>query len=205
MDPLELLGDAIEHISEKYAKSILSGAGIDENNEFYQTLADIIKQTYEVEARFTAMNNQLDRLQSSVKSAADAYTTLLSGGYSSSELLDSIQAITQAVKDMGESFDWEAIAASANPLQAIQDAIDSVSKSYADSVLSGAGIDSDSKFGQMLTNIVQEAYKSEAALSSLNTQVDSLQSAYSSLTDIIQTYNETGYITFDQLQTLLEM
>lgn len=53
--------------------------------------------------------------------------------------------------------------------------------------------------------MIQESYKSEAALSSLNTQIDSLQSAYNGLTDIVRTYNETGRITFDQLQTLLAM
>lgn len=154
---------------------------------------------------FTSSADSLDKFQSSVKSAADAYTTLLTGNFSSSELLDSIQAINKAASDMGESIDWESISTSDNPLQAIQDAIESVSKTYADSVLSGAGIDADSKFGQMLANIVQESYKSESALSSLNTQVDSLQSAYNNLTDIVTAYNETGYITFDQLQTLLAM
>lgn len=154
---------------------------------------------------FTSSADSLDKFQSSVKSAADAYTTLLTGNFSSSELLDSIQAINKAASDMGESIDWETISTSGNPLQAIQDAIESVSKTYADSVLSGAGIDADSKFGQMLANIVQESYKSESALSSLNTQIDSLQSAYNNLTDIVTAYNETGYITFDQLQTLLAM
>lgn len=153
----------------------------------------------------TSSADSLDKFQSSVKSAADAYTTLLTGNFSSSELLDSIQTINKAASDMGESIDWETISTSGNPLQAIQDAIESVSKTYADSVLSGAGIDADSKFGQMLANIVQESYKSESALSSLNTQVDSLQSAYNNLTDIVTAYNETGYITFDQLQTLLAM
>lgn len=155
--------------------------------------------------QITSSEESLDKFQSAVKSAADAYTTLLSGNYSSSELLDSIQAITKAASDMGESIDWESIAASDNPLQAIQDQIESISESYAESVLSGAGIDTDSKFGQMLANIIQETYKSEAALSSLNTQIDSLQSAYDDLTDIVDSYNKTGYISFDQLQTLLAM
>ncbi len=153
----------------------------------------------------TSSTDSLDKFQSSVKSAADAYEKLLSGNYSSTDLLDSIQTINKAASDMEESIDWETISTSGNPLQAIQDAIESVSKTYADSVLSGAGIDADSKFGQMLANIVQESYKSESALSSLNTQVDSLQSAYNNLTDIVTAYNETGYITFDQLQTLLAM
>lgn len=155
--------------------------------------------------QLSANEESLDKFQSSVKSAADAYTTLLSGNYSSSQLLDSIQAINQAATDMGDSLDWETISTSENPLQSIQDAIESVSKSYAESVLSDTGIDTDSKFGQMLANIVQESYKSEAQLSSLNTQIDSLQSAYDDLTDIVNTYNETGHITFDQLQTLLAM
>lgn len=194
---------------------IIAGESSDAFKEVFNEIAALAKERADVVNGFdsksklfdqlTTSTDSLDKFQSSVKSAADAYTTLLTGNYSSSELLDSIQAITKAASDMGESIDWESISTSGNPLQAIQDAIESVSKTYADSVLSGTGIDSDSKFGQMLANIIQEAYKSEAALSSLNIQVDSLQSAYSSLTDIIQTYNETGYITFDQLQTLLAM
>lgn len=147
--------------------------------------------------------DSIDKFQSAVKSASEAYTTLMSGNYSSTDLLDSIQAINQAAVDMGNNtIDWESILTSADPLQAIEEAIESVSQTYADSILSGA---KDSGFGKMLANIVQESYKSEAALSSLNTQIDSLQSAYNSLTDIVDTYNETGYITFDQLQTLLAM
>ena len=166
--------------------------------------SDISSKPITLSGQLTKSEESLDKFQSSIKSAADAYTTLLTGNYSSSELLDSIQAINKAASDMGKSVDWESIAASDHPIQAIQDEIESVSKTYADSVLSGTGIE-DSDFGQMLANIVQEAYKSEAALSSLNKQIDSLQSAYNSLTDIVAAYNETGYITFDQLQTLLAM
>ena len=194
---------------------IIAGESSDAFKEVFNEIAALAKEqedvvngsssTVKLFDQLTSSTDSLDKFQSSVKSAADAYTTLLTGNYSSSQLLDSIQAITKAASDMGESIDWESISASGNPLQAVQDAIESVSKSYADSVLNGAGIDTDSKFGQMLANIVQESYESEAALSSLNTQVDSLQSAYNNLTDIVATYNETGYITFDQLQTLLAM
>ena len=202
-------------------KAIEYGVCTDKSAEEVQKLIDLLIElgivqdnvngdTFNVDpttlsTTLTNSQDSLDKFQSSVKSAADAYTTLLTGNYSSSELLDSIQAITKAASDMGGSIDWESIATSGNPLQAIQDAIESVSESYADSVLSGARINTDSRFGQMLANIVQEAYKSEAALDSLNTQIDSLQSAYNNLTDIVSAYNETGYITFDQLQTLLAM
>lgn len=192
-------------------------AGLDVDDDTIQSWDELIERIEKVKGdafnvdpttlstALTSSNDSLDKFQSSVKSAADAYTTLLTGNYSSSELLDSIQAINKATSDMGEAIDWESISTSGNPLQAIQDAIESVSRTYADSVLNDVGIDTDSKFGQMLANIVQEAYESEAALSSLNTQIDSLQSAYNNLTDIVATYNETGYISFDQLQTLLAM
>lgn len=191
-----------------------TGATAEETAQHIRALVDEMEQSGEtsynitpitISTALTTSTDSLDKFQSSVKSAADAYTTLLTGNYSSSELLDSIQAINKAASDMGESIDWESIVSSDNPLQAIQDEIESVSNTYAESVLSGSGIDTDSKFGQMLANIVQAAYKSETALSSLNTQIDSLQSAYDDLADIVNTYNETGYITFDQLQTLLAM
>lgn len=42
-------------------------------------------------------------------------------------------------------------------------------------------------------------------MSSINNQIDNLQSAYSSLTSIMEEYNETGILSMDNLQTLLEM
>ena len=143
----------------------------------------------------------LDKFQASIKSAAEAYTTLLTGNYSSNDLLDSIQAINQAASDMKGTIDWEEI----ESLDELGDKIEEISQTYANSVLSGAGIDIDNDFRQMLANIIQEAYESEAALASLNTQIDSLQDSYKNLTDIIETYNQHSYVTFDQLQTLLSM
>lgn len=153
----------------------------------------------------TSSADSLDKFRSSVKSASDAYATLLAGDYSSAELLDSIRTISQTVSDLKGSIDWDAIFSSDHPLQSIQEEIASLSAAYADSILADAEIGTDSGLGQMLSNIVQEAYESQAALSALNTQLNSLQSAYGSLTEIVATYNETGSVTFNQLQTLLAM
>ncbi len=153
----------------------------------------------------TSSADSLDKFRSSVKSASDAYATLLAGDYSSAELLDSIRTISQTVSDLKGSIDWDAIFSSDHPLQSIQEEIASLSAAYADSILADAEIGTDSGLGQMLSNIVQEAYESQAALSALNTQLNSLQSAYGSLTEIVAAYNETGSVTFDQLQTLLAM
>jgi len=153
--------------------------------------------------QLTKSAESLDKFQSSLKTAADAYTTLLTGNYSSSELLDSIQAINKAASDMGESINWESISISDNPMQALKDAIETVSNTYAESVLSGAGIDPDSRFGQMLVNIVDETYRVQAAYDAFNSSIDTVQSAYDKLNAAVGEYNENGYVTLDTLQSVL--
>ena len=150
----------------------------------------------------TALTNSqesLDQFQSSVKSASEAYTTLLSGNYSSSELLDSIQTINEAVTDMKGFIDWEEI----DSLDLLGDKLEDISKSYAESILSVAGINVGSDFGQILTNIIQQMYEVEAQFTGMNTQLDNLQSSYKTVTDVLESYNETGYISLDNLQSLL--
>lgn len=153
--------------------------------------------------QLTTSGEELDKFQSSVKSATEAYSKLLSGNYSSTELLDSIQTINKAVSDMGGSLDWEFINSQTDSLELLGDAIQHISQKYAESILSGAGIDIDSEFGQMLANIIQQIYDAEAAFEGMNSQLDSLQSSYQTLTGILESYNETGYITLDNLQSLL--
>lgn len=196
---------------------IIAGEGSDAFKEFFNEIAALADQTEDTVNgvankanlfdQLTTSKDALDKFQSSVKSAADAYSTLMSGNYSSSDMLDSIQAINEAVTEMGGSLDWEFIDTQTqlNSLDLLGGAIEHISQKYAESVLSGAGIDVDSKFGQMLANNIIQAQKASTELEVLDDQIDSLQSAYSDLTDIVDTYNETGYITFDQLQTLLEM
>ena len=154
-------------------------------------------------SKLTNSEESLDKFQSSVKSAADAYATLLSGNYSSTELLDSIQAINQAVTDMGESIDWEDVDwKDLDSLDLFGNKLEEVSQKYAESILSGAGID-DSEFSQILTDIVSQMYKVEAEFTGMNAQFDRLQSSYQTLTGILESYNETGYVSLDNLQSLL--
>ena len=169
-------------------------------NRYEEALESV--STEDSSSLFTQLNNSkdsLDKFQSSVKSAYDAYSTLLSGNYSSNELLDSIQAINQAMSDIGSEIQWESMFGGGIGLAQVQENIEREFQKYAESI----GID-DSVFSNMLANIIN-TQKASAQLEELNDQIDSLQSAYSDLTDIVDTYNETGYITFDQLQKLLEM
>ena len=111
-----------------------------------------------------------DKFQASIKSASDAYTTLLSGNYSSSELLSSIQTINQAVSDMNGELNWDFINNQADSLEVLGDAIQCVSRKYANSILSGAGIGINSDFGKMLADMIQQAYEAEAEFAGMNEQ-----------------------------------
>jgi len=148
-----------------------------------------------------ASKDAIDKFESSVNSAYEAYKTLTGVNVSSSDMLSSIMSITSALKDMGADLNWDFI----DNAEILGSVIEIISKKYANSILTGAGIDTDSKFGKLLADNIINARKAAAELDNVNSAIDSLQSAYSSLTEIIENYNETGYITFDQLQTLLAM
>ena len=154
-------------------------------------------------SKLIASQESLDKFKSSVQSAKEAYTTLLSGNYSSSELLNSIQTISQAVSDMGGSLNWEFINRQKDSLDLLGDAIQHISQKYAESILSGMGIDINSDFGQMLANMVTQAFEAQAAFEGMNSQLDDLQSSYQTLTEVLESYNKTGYINLDSLQSLL--
>lgn len=148
-----------------------------------------------------ASKDAIDKFETSVNSAYEAYKTLTGVNVSSSDMLSSIMSITSALKDMGADLNWDFI----DNAETLGRVIESISKKYANSILTDAGIDTDSKFGKLLADNIVNARKASAELDNVNSAIDSLQSAYSSLTEIIENYNETGYITFDQLQTLLAM
>ena len=76
---------------------------------------------------------------------------------------------------MGGSLNWEYIngQVQTDSLDLLGDAIEHISQKYAESVLSGAGIDIDSKFGQMLANNIIQAQKASTQLEVLDDQIDS--------------------------------
>lgn len=168
-----------------------------------QDIADDTPITFS--SQLTSSEDSLDKFKESISSASEAYSKLLSGDYSSSELLDCIQAINKAVSDMDGSLNWEYIAGQSQmeSLELLGDAIEHISQKYADSILADAGIDINSGFGQMLSGMIQQIHDTEAAFDSMNSHIDSLQSSYQTLTSILQSYNETGYINLDNLQALL--
>lgn len=174
---------------------------LEKQAEAEEEVSDGAPNTFD--SKLIASQESLDKFKSSVQSAKEAYTTLLSGNYSSSELLNSIQTISQAVSDMGGSLNWEFINSQKDSLELLGDAIQHISQKYAESILSGVGIDINSEFGQMLANMITQAFEAQAAFEGMNSQLDDLQSSYQTLTEVLESYNKTGYISLDSLQSLL--
>lgn len=171
------------------------------------TITDTASQNPdEITDLFTNLTTSKETLEdfiSAVESASNAYSTLMNPNVSTSDMLSSILSITEAVSEMGGKLNWEFIESSDNSLKLLGDTIDYVSEKYTKSALVDAGFGEE--FAETLANSIVESQKAARELENVNTQIDSLQTAYDDLTDIVKTYNKTGYITFDQLQTLLEL
>lgn len=154
-------------------------------------------------SQLVGSKEQLESFTSSVNSAYDAYSKLMNPNVSSADILSSITELSELAQTMGKDLNWDIIANWNDPLELLGSNIEYISRQYAQSVLSGAGIENE--FVELLTDAIIEAKKAEIQLDSLDKQIDSLQDSYKDMTDIIETYNKTGYITFDQLQTLLRL
>lgn len=147
-------------------------------------------------------SESLSKFQSTIDSLKSSLTTLYNGDYSSTELISALTSINKAMSDIGksESINWEELA----NLNDLDNVIDQITNEYVDSMLDSldmAGTD----FGNTIRNVIQEELKASRQLETYKSNVSDLQSAYSDLTDVIETYNGIGYITFDQLTSLLEM
>lgn len=141
---------------------------------------------------------------SNIDSLKGALVTLNSGDYDASGLLTSLKAINDTVTEMGGSLNWEFIADQSNSLELLGDSLGYIAEQYTSRVFEELKIDNED-LAQAFANVVQESLKAEMQLESFNNQVDSMQSAYSTLTDAVKTYNENGYVTFDQLQGILSL
>lgn len=151
----------------------------------------------------TSTLDKLSKATSNINTLKNSLTTLYSGNYSADELVNSIKNINDAVGEMGESLNWDFIEEQSDSLEVLGDALDHISEKYADSILAGSGIESDSDFGIMLKDLITDSIKAEAEFEGLTTSLDSLQSSYSTLTNALEEYNNNGFLSLDTLQSLL--
>ena len=89
-DSLEVLGDALDHISEKYADSILADSGIESDSDFGIMLKDLITDSIKAEAEFEGLTTSLDSLQSSYSTLTNALEEYNNNGFLSLDTLQSL-------------------------------------------------------------------------------------------------------------------
>ncbi len=183
-----MLKGILENFYNNMGKDVENASMINSNS----TLFDSIK----------LLKENMDSLTSSTSSLSSALATLYSGDYNSSDLLSSISAINSAISEFGDkvSIDWEHISS----VDELQNELLKISEAYADSMMAKSGIN-DSAFSKVIKNSIIETVKLKAQLDGVNSAFDSLQNNYKTLNDTITAYNENGYITVDQLQSLLNM
>ncbi len=202
----EQLKTQFEELENQYPmlKSILQNVFNNIGTDIENTAKNISKtSTSSLFSYISIMKEKMDTLSSTTSSLSSALATLYSGDYDSTNLLSSISTINSAISDLGDnvSIDWENVAS----IDELQGELLKLSETYTSSMLSNAGININSPFAKMVQNSIRETVKLKAQLDGVNTALDNLQSNYKTLTDTIETYNEYGYITIDQLQSLLEM
>ena len=144
----------------------------------------------------------LSQFQSTIDSLKSSLTTLYSGNYSSTDLISALTNVNSVLSDIGKSdvINWEKITNIAD----LDNVIDQITSEYIDTMLDSWDI-AGTEFGNIIRNVIQEELKASRQLETYKSNVSDLQTAYSNLTDVIDTYNANGYITFDQLTSLLEM
>ncbi len=175
---------------------------------FYNNMGKDVEKASNITLKSTLFDSvkllkeNMDSLTSSTSSLSSALATLYSGDYNSSDLLSSISAINSAISEFGDkvSIDWEHISS----VDELQNELLKISEAYADSMMAKTGMN-DSAFAKVVKNSIIETVKLKAQLDGVNSAFDSLQNNYKTLNDTITAYNENGYITVDQLQSLLTM
>jgi hypothetical protein len=165
--------------------------------------------TTSITKALTDSKDTVDNFTSSLEDAYSAYNTLLSPNVSSSDILASLMDMNEAITALGGTLDWEFLGdvADSKQLDGLGIVLDDLAEQVGEQLKKSlkTGNEAFDEFISMIVDCTIEEQKASSELENLNTQLDNLQSAYSSLTDVVDSYNKTGYLTFDQLQTLLKM
>lgn len=129
-------------------------------------------------------------LTSEEKSSSQLYQSLLKRKEAIQGILDDIEDSDEFLKTLGEdATEW--VENVTNQTEEGEQAL----RDFADSISDTTGI----------INLEEELETLANSFDELSSRVDSFQSAYSSVVDIIDEYNKTGIMTADMLQTILSM
>ncbi len=195
---IRLYGDQTEE-SLKMAASYLIK---DINQEFAEKLQ---QNKINLSNFFNEDNTKvLDNFQTNISSIGESISKInLGETISGSEMLDVIQHMNDISNIAG--VDFKNVISGVDSINDLSNALDILSEKYVNNLIKNLDIDEDSSFAKMLRNICLESIKSEKALENLNTGLDNIQSAYSTIENALSEYNANGLITIDTFQSLIQL
>lgn len=116
------------------------------------------------------------------------------------DILGTIENIKSLADDIGAEIDFSDV----HSVDDLNAKLEDLEEQYIDTYVSSLKLE-DSDLSDMLQRSIKTCIQMKAHLEGVNTSLDTIQSNYSDLMDALETYNQTGFISIDQLQTLLEM
>lgn len=152
----------------------------------------------------SSLYNSLTSLKGALEDNVNTYKDALSAYQDNEAVIAVGEALKTANIDSKESFDdfVESVIESEDANDDYADKIREVAESaypeYADAADEAA--DANSNFGDSTKDV-----NLDEVWSNLNSQIDSIQSAYNSLTSAIDEYNQYGALSMDTLQSLLTL
>lgn len=159
----------------------------------YQNLSFLNPENYEEAKKYsTQLKEALDDLNGSMdsneKASSDIYQSLVKQIDAIDEAINAYEQAAEDVELYGDN-QQEAMENMANAAEESQDAIDGLAESNSLSL---------EQLQEQLDSL-SESYET------ISGKIDEFQSAYSTLNDVISEYNETGIMSADMLQSLLEL
>lgn len=220
----ELHGKEAEQAKYLASKGIGSAYGTDRRSDYnlgdfdYSKVNDVVA-AYEkageavaaLQEKYTdeelaesSLYNSLTSLKGALEDNVNTYKDALSAYQDNEAVIAVGEALKTANIDSKESFDdfvesvIESEDANDDYADKIRDVAESAYPEYADAADEAA--DANSNFGDSTKDV-----NLDEVWSNLNSQIDSIQSAYNSLTSAIDEYNQYGALSMDTLQSLLTL
>ena len=190
------LGSADEKAYNILAQGKYAGietSGVTNHVTSFQNVSLLDPENYEQAKEYvSSLKEALDELNSSLdsneKQSSDVYSAIASQIEALDEAINAYEQASNDVEIFGDTQE-EAMENIANAAADAQDAIDGLSDSTSVS----------------LESLKEQLESLSESYDTISGKIDEFQSAYSTLNDVISEYNETGIMSADMLQSLLEL
>lgn len=189
-----------QNMSYKEAEYFLSffdeaQGAIDWINKYNEALKNAAEETSKFFSE--AQIEKLDKYQSKIKELGDAYGKILSKNYSRSDILDILKTLSEQGVDISNVDSIEGLEALIKHSSTAKDEVEALIKEL--------GIKPESDFADFLREMAYETARVDSAFEGLSTRLSGMKNGYTTLRDAIKEYNDSGKLTVDTFDALMNM